>query len=261
MERRSLPEPVRIAVGDAELVPVTVGLSTATTFRVSRAEGDRYLKVQAIDPLDTSLVEEGARLQWLADHVPVPDVVEVGTDGSTEWLLTTALAGTDATNPEHHVDVECLVRTLGAGLRRFHDEVPVDDCPFDGCTATALDRARARVEAGLVDESDFGVIHRGMSAVELFEMVASRVPGDDDLVVLHGDYCVPNVVLADRAITGYLDVGRAGVGDRHRDLGIACRSIAHNFGGHAVGVFVDAYGIDRPDLARLDFFVMLDEFF
>jgi aminoglycoside 3'-phosphotransferase II len=91
-------------------------------------------------------------------------------------------------------------------------------------------------------------------------MVASRPEGDDELVVLHGDYCVPNVILdaAPSPATSTSDVRGRRTPPR---LAIAARSIADNFGGHAVGLFVDAYGLERPDLARLDFFVMLDEFF
>jgi aminoglycoside phosphotransferase len=262
MEQLALPEAVRSLVGNAEIVPVTVGRSAAATWRISRPGSDWFVKAQPLDPLGTSLVGEGERMRWFAPFVPVPEVVEAGTEERTEWLVTAALPGSDATNPEHHVDVERLVRTLGMALRRFHDEVPVDGCPFDATTPTDVERARLRTEAGRVDASDFAAIYQGLSARALFDlMVDSGVPDGDDLVVLHGDFCVPNVVIHQGSITGYLDVGRAGVGDRHRDVAIACGSIARNFGGHAVGLFVDAYGTDRPDLARLDFFAMLDEFF
>jgi aminoglycoside phosphotransferase len=258
----ALPEPVAALVGNAELVPVSIGRSDASTARILRPDGDWFLKLQAVDDLGTTLVGEAERMRWLGSFVAVPEVVAAGSDGTHEWLVASALSGSDATQPEHHFDLERLVRDLGQALRRFHDLVPIETCPFDSSTSAAVEHARARVEAGRIDESDFEPLYRGMSAAELYElMVASEVQVDDDLVVLHGDYCVPNVVVHQGSVHGYLDVGRAGVGDRHRDLAIACRSVAHNFGGHAVGLFLDGYGIDRPDLARLDFFVMLDEFF
>ncbi|MDZ7678075.1 MAG: APH(3') family aminoglycoside O-phosphotransferase [Acidimicrobiales bacterium] len=258
----TLPEALADLVGDAEVVPITGGRSPAITAWVRRPDATWVLKVQVADDLETSLVGEAERARWLARHLPVPEVVASGSDGEHEWLLTTALVGSDATRPEHQMEVERLVHVLGEGLRTFHDRAPVDDCPFDATTPIALERARARMEAGRVDETDFEPLHAGLSSHELFQLMIDSVPGgDDDTVVLHGDYCVPNVILEDGAISGYVDLGRVGVGDRHRDLGIAARSIANNFGGHAVGPFLDAYGIDQPDLARLDFFVMLDEFF
>jgi aminoglycoside 3'-phosphotransferase II len=266
MSAEPLPGPVFELVGDDRLVPVAVGCSDASTWRVLRDGGDWFAKVRAHDPdgrddLETTLSAEADRLRWLGDHVPVPEVVAADSDGNHEWLVLTALSGSDATSPDH-LDPEGLVRLLGECLRRFHDLAPAPSCPFDATTDTDLVRAKERAAAGRVDEDDFEPIFAGMTASALYDLlVASRPAGDDDLVVLHGDYCVPNVIVDGGVLSGYVDVGRAGVGDRHRDLGIAARSIAQNFGGHAVGAFMDAYGVDRPDLARLDFFVMLDEFF
>lgn len=259
---QEVPTAVKALVGDAPLVPTTIGRSGTATWRMVRDDGDWFVKIQPQDPLATTLVGEAERLRWLAPFMPVPEVVDVGTDGDHEWLVVTALVGSDATRPEHGADPDRLIRTLAVALRRFHDTVPVSDCPFDATTAADLDRARQRVDASRVDPSDFAPLYAGMSPGDLFEiMLASGVPDDDDQVVLHGDFCAPNIILHQGELSGYVDLGRCGVGDRHRDLGIAARSIAYNFGGHAVGLFLDAYGIDRPDLARLDFFVMLDEFF
>lgn len=262
----ALPRPVADLVADGEVVPVTVGRSDASTVRVVRPAGDWFVKVRRTDAasrgLETTLADEAERLRWLADHLSVPEVIAIGSDADHEWLVLTALPGSDATSLEHQFDPERLLQILGQALRRFHDMVPADGCPFDSTTDTDMARAAARVDAGLVDESDFEPLFAGMSASRLYELMAeSRPGGDDELVVIHGDYCVPNVIVDAGSVSGFVDLGRAGVGDRHRDLGIAARSVAHNFGGHAVPVFVDAYGLEQPDLARLDFFIMLDEFF
>ena len=257
-----LPEPLAALLGDRDLTPITIGRSSSST-AWAIGEGHRWVvKVQPIDELDTSLAGEAERMAWLAPFVSVPAVVATGSDGDLEWLVTEALSGSDATDAAHGHNAVSLVRLLGQGLRQLHDQVPVNGCPFDASTDTDLDRARQRLEAGRVDEADFEGLHRGLSAAKLYElMLASRPVDRDDLVVLHGDYCVPNVIVDQGTVSGYVDLGRCGVGDRHRDLAIGARSIARNFGGDAVGLFMDAYGLDAPRLARLDFFAMLDEFF
>jgi aminoglycoside phosphotransferase len=259
----SLPDEVAELIAGGDVMPVTIGLSAAGVYRVERADGPWFVKVQRRrDDLETSLLDEGARMRWLADHVPVPTVLAAGHDAEVEWLVTSALPGSDATRPEHQGDAARLVALLGEGLRRFHDEVPAAGCPFDASTTVLVEQARARVAAGRVDHTEFGSIHQGVSAEELHRHLIETVPADvGDLVVTHGDFCVPNVIVDRGQLSGYVDLGRAGVGDRYRDLGVGARSIAHNFGGHAVGPFLDAYGLDWPELARLDFFVMLDEFF
>lgn len=258
----ALPLAVARLIGAADLVPVTIGRSGAATWRVLREGGDWFVKAQPVQPLATSLIGEGERLGWLAAYQPVPEVIDAGTDDEVEWLVMTAVAGSDASRPEHGAEPERLIQALGQTLRRFHDTTPVAGCPFDSTTATALAWARQRIEADLVDAADFAPLYSGLTPAELFEMMmATGVPSDDDQVVLHGDFCVPNVIVHQGAVSGLVDLGRCGVGDRHRDIAIAARSMAYNFGGPAVGLFLDAYGLDRPDLARLDFYVMLDEFF
>ena len=39
-----------------------------------------------------------------------------------------------------------------------------------------------------------------------------------DHVVMHGDYCLPNLILSDARLSGFIDLGNGGVGDRHCDL-------------------------------------------
>lgn len=39
-----------------------------------------------------------------------------------------------------------------------------------------------------------------------------------DDVLIHGDYCLPNVILDRFSFRSFIDVGNGGVGDRHFDL-------------------------------------------
>jgi aminoglycoside phosphotransferase len=61
-------------------------------------------------------------------------------------------------------------------------------------------------------------------------------------VVIHGDYCLPNVLMQDGKLSGLLDVGLAGLGDPREDLAAGVWTLQYNFGvGHARD-FLDAYG-------------------
>ena len=48
----------------------------------------------------------------------------------------------------------------------------------------------------------------------------------DDLVVIHGDPSLPNMILGPGGLSGWVDVGRAGVGSRWCDLMIGATSVA-----------------------------------
>jgi len=66
-----------------------------------------------------------------------------------------------------------------------------------------------------------------------------RAPGH---VLIHGDYCLPNVLVDDGRFSGLIDVGRAGLGNPLDDLAAGVWTLQYNFGpGHA-REFLDAYG-------------------
>ena len=67
-------------------------------------------------------------------------------------------------------------------------------------------------------------------------------------VLLHGDYCLPNVMLDDWTFAGFIDLGNGGVGDRHIDLFWGIWSLEFNLKTNQYRErFLDAYGRDRVD--------------
>jgi len=86
----------------------------------------------------------------------------------------------------------------------------------------------------------FGEILRGIHATD-----ATGCPfGVAKLgnVLTHGDYCLPNVLVAGGKLSGLIDVGQAGLGDPRVDLAAGVWTLQYNFGpGHA-REFLDAYG-------------------
>ena len=71
-------------------------------------------------------------------------------------------------------------------------------------------------------------------------------------VLLHGDYCLPNIMLKDFKITSFIDVGNGGIGDRHVDLFWGAWTLWFNLKTDAYrDRFLDAYGRDLVDEERL----------
>ena len=84
----------------------------------------------------------------------------------------------------------------------------------------------------------------------------------------HGDLCLPNIFLTENGISGFIDLGDAGVGDRWRDIALCHRSLRHNADGSYGSVKKDVnpdelfslLGI-RPDPEKLRWYLLLDELF
>ena len=73
-------------------------------------------------------------------------------------------------------------------------------------------------------------------------------------VLVHGDYCMPNVLVTDGVLTGLIDVGQTGLGDPRQDLAAGVWSLQYNFGPGHGREFLDAYGaapMTDPEIERL----------
>jgi aminoglycoside phosphotransferase len=215
----------------------------------------RYLKVARLGR-EIGLAAERDRMAWAASRLPTPRVLDYGSDGEHEWLLTAGLDGVDATDDRLRADPARLVPLLADGLRRFH-ALPVDACPFDSRADNAVRAAQRRVTAGLVDvERDFHAEHAGLTAEAALDRLLQLRPEQEDVVVCHGDYCLPNVLISDGRVSGYVDLGDLGVADRWWDLATATQSVTRNLGPGWEDAFLDAYGV-RRDAGKVAFYRLL----
>ncbi len=226
------------------------------TYRLSKgSEERRYLKLAPTDWYP-SIEDEADRMRWAVDHLPVPPVVEQGSNGQVSWLITRALPGRDATDPVFAPVHERLVRTLAAGLRTFHD-APVEICPFDFRLEHALAHARRRLDEGRIQPAqDFHPEFGHLSAEEAIEHLHRTRPDSERLVVCHGDYCLPNVLIEADAACGFVDLGELGVADRWWDLAVATWSVTWNLGPGYEDLFLHEYGVERDD-DRVEFYRLL----
>ena len=66
-------------------------------------------------------------------------------------------------------------------------------------------------------------------------------------VLVHGDYCLPNVLIHDGRLSAVIDVGLAGLGSPETDLAAGVWTLQYNFGKGFARAFLDAY--DWPPMS------------
>ena len=196
---------------------------------------------------------------WAVGKLPVPSVIDAGDDEGMAWMLLGPLPGTDGTDPLRLARPEQLVRMLANALRQLHD-LPPTACPFDFRLATAMTHVETRLRGGQIDTTQFAVVVEYACQTAETAVLALRrnLPAAEDLVITHGDYCVPNIVLDGDRLSGFVDVGALGVADRWRDLAVATWSIERNIGYGWEDLLLSIYGAE-PDPARMRFFRLLYE--
>jgi aminoglycoside phosphotransferase len=71
-------------------------------------------------------------------------------------------------------------------------------------------------------------------------------------VLIHGDYCLPNVLVVDGKLSALIDVGRSGLGDPGDDLAAGIWTLQYNYGPHSAREFLDAYGAPAMTDAEIE---------
>lgn len=158
-------------------------------------------------------------------------------------------------------DITALLVGVAEGLRALH-ATSAAGCPFDAGPGALVDLARERIDLGLVGSVQFDPPYRRYSPSALLDLVERGRPADldaADLTIVHGDAGFDRVWLDAGQVTGWTSVGRSGIGDPYRDLATMAVDLAQRVTPEALGPFIYAYGLDHPDVVRLDWHVLLDQ--
>ena len=237
-----------------------IGRSRATVFRlVASGRPDLFVKAEP-SGIFCEIIGEAARLRWLITlGVACPEVLGLEASAGWHWLLMTAVHSIDLATRHDLLPTEVIDLAVSA-LKMLH-AYPVEGCPFDHRLARRLALARSRLSAGLIDPRNFADEHLGRSPEELMEDLLANRPGGADLVLAHGDACLPNFMTEGSAFAGFVDCARLGIADRYQDLALAGWSIGFNLGVDWIEPFYRAYELTDPDRQKLQFYRTLDEFF
>ena len=166
--------------------------------------------------------------------------------GEYDWLLTSRIAGEDCLHRRYLEDPERLCDTLGSVLRLLHGQAAAG-CPVSHSPEEMLRRAACARDAGkfnreLAEEQGFS------SPEEAWQAAVSGAALLKTDTLIHGDYCLPNVMLDNWHFSGLIDVGGGGIGDRHVDLFWGIWSLGYNLKTTAYTQrFLDAYGREAVD--------------
>jgi aminoglycoside 3'-phosphotransferase-2 len=245
-------------LANARIEPVTEGMSGALLFRVTEQyQPVRYLKIARDDAIP-ALRREIERTRWLAEQgVSVPPIRRIEEKSGQLVMLTQAVPGLPAemsTLPPAR-----LIPALARGLATLH-QLPPASCPFDESLRVRLSNAAKAVASGEVDTEAFEPRNRGMAPEALLARLTENQP-EQDIVVVHGDTTLTNLIVDGEGNLGFVDAGNAGRGDRYIDLAVLHGEIEENFGPEAAGHFIRAYGLCSWNASKARYFSDLYELF
>lgn len=200
-----------------------------------------YLKISAAGTLAT----EAEMTRFYASKGLSAGVVEYYTADGYDYLLTPRVLGEDCTSAQYLNDPKRLADTLGTLLRELHD-TDFTGCPVPNRLETYLETVKKNYREGRYDLSYRTPEIEGFSGGEIYRFVFDNAYLLKNDTLIHGDYCLPNVMLNDWRFSGFIDLGNGGVGDRHIDLFWGAWTLRRNLKTDEYrSRFFDAYGRDR----------------
>jgi len=215
--------------------------TAAKIYRLSSGDSVLYLKI--IEGQQTlSLERESTILKWIDGRTPTPKLHYYGVQDGNEYQLTSEVKGTPTYQVQPN-EREHAVKALGEALKMIHSLDP-SGCPIDN----RIDNRLRQLQEGGVDTSHL------------------NDKPDESLVFTHGDYCLPNIIMEERELSGVIDWDYAGLADPYADFASCVWSMGYNYGLEETAerwepYFFMVYGLEDFDVGRLAYYRKLMDLF
>jgi len=220
-----------------------------------QGEKDCFLKVAPRG----SLKREAEMTCYFASKGLAAPVLEYFSEDS-DYLLVSRVPGEDCVDPLYLSEPNRLCDTLGVLLRELH-ETDFAGCPVSDRNADYMNSVREGYRIGRFDPSYFLPEVSFSCAEEAYRFVERNGFLLERNSLIHGDYCLPNVILQNFAFRGFVDLGAAGVGDRHIDLFWGAWTLQYNLHTDAWrDRFFSAYGKEAVSEEKLCFVSVAEAF-
>lgn len=225
--------------------------SCHSTSKVYYIDSGYYLKIDEKESLRKQM-ELTKKFHDIGFGVEV--VLYLSTD--KDYMITKSAIGQDCThylaNPKklceilastlqklHKQDINN--HSLSSRIERYHDLLKnkFDSCSFDQDVILSFLSINSKEEAVSIIENNIGKLKTD--------------------TLIHGDYCLPNIILNNGTFSSLIDFDMSGIGDKHIDLYWALWSLEFNLGTDSYNnYFLDLYGRDNFDFEMLEVIAALE---
>lgn len=238
-----------------------VGCDSSKVYKVTdNNDLSFYLKIKKKTD-NNDLKNEYDKTLWLNNKLSVPKVLHYLLFDNKEFFLMEEVKGQMSCAFIYLESPEKIITLISKELKKIHS-IDIQNCPFKENLDIKIRKAKYNVDNNFVDESDFNFENIGKTSIELFHELLTQIPEEEDLVLTHGDYCMPNIIINNNEKVSFIDLGRFGIADRYQDIALILRSIVYNFKTESYNdLFLSEYGIKEINYKKIKFYNLLDEFF
>lgn len=184
------------------------------------------------------------------------EIVDYLNDDNYDYLLIKELNGESGISDYHVNNPKKLVAKFAEHLRMIH-ELKYESSPQINRTEQMMKQCNINVREDKIDMEDFFNKY-GFTPNQGLLMLDSLKPSCINDVYIHGEYCLPNIIMKDYEFSGIINMNLSGIGDRHFDIISAIKSLGTSLKTREYDeLFFDAYGRELIDKDRLAFAKLL----
>jgi aminoglycoside phosphotransferase len=247
--------------GNYTTTQISGGSTNAELFRITTDESKSFiLKKQTYNNHNINLKYDYLNYLWLDGKIPVPKIIFYEQLSDFEFLCLTELQGRPLEYYFDKIEAEEIIKLYAISLKKLHS-LKIDKTALVQNLDSKISKAKYNLNNGLIDYADLQSENQTYSPIELFAKLLSIKPSSYELVFTHGDYCFDNLIFDKHSLSGIIDIGNGGIADKYQDIALAVRNIRDNFRPEMVDIFYKVYGLDKPNKNKIDFYILLDEFF
>ena len=148
-------------------------------------------------------------------------------------------------------DPERLCDSIATNLRMLHNQ-PIADCPIQNRITSYVSAVHNGYDRGKYEHDLFEGQWEFSSVQSAWDAAKEGIQCLESKTLIHGDYCLPNIILNNWKFSGFIDLGRGGVADRHIDVLWGIWTLKYNLGtAQYTDRFIDTYGRNMVDKDKL----------
>ncbi|MGL5316424.1 MAG: aminoglycoside 3'-phosphotransferase [Peptostreptococcaceae bacterium] len=209
-----------------------------------------YIKV------GTDLEEEKINTIYFNKKGIAGEVLDFARDDNYDYLVIKEINGDNGIENKYLNNPKKLAESFGEHLRMIHS-IDKKDCPEKYIIERLIEGAKENVATNNLNMQSF-FNKNGFTPQKgllILEDLKNCYVND---TFIHGDYCLPNIIMDNYNFKGIVDLDSCGIGDRHYDLCCGLWSLRYNLKTSEFGeIFLGSYGYDVIDKDRLLFCKLL----
>lgn len=254
------PQKIKDLIGSQKYEKDSVGMSDSQVILFD----DMVLKIQQSNDETANEVQ---MMKWLRNIVPVPELIAAETENGTSFILMSKIKGKMLCDEAFTKSPEKLLSLLTDGFKMLWS-ADIKNCPCNNTLDLRLSAARYNVENGLVDMDNTEpetFCENGFKSPEELLKWLEKNKLEEDLALTHGDFSLQNIFAENGKVSGFIDLGKAGIADKWQDVAICYRSLKHILGSNQnckihPDMLFEKLGIEK-DERKLKYYILLDELF